>query len=557
MGKVTLVQKKSIRTKLIFFLLVLVVIPMIFGFIAYSRIATQIIKDQLIEREQALLHQSVQQINRILGLLSVSLNYLASSSAVQNVDANVFLAPQDSFLHIRELQSAIHLVRIGAFQYPLSIFLINDDSMISTVSNIRRTHEVFAQSEWYQLTKKNRSSMHWTLETFSYLAEEGLVSSNFLTVARAVDRSRAGDDAFTVAISIDTEYLSRILNPEMEILVEPHQLNGSFENENLMILEQALENGWLLRYTIDQNAMLKQLKVVENWGVFLVIALGMFVTFIIVFNVHASTKNLLLLKKRITQVKAGDFSVRMPQLGTGEVGLVASQFNEMLSQIQYLFEEIKRSQILLEEARFMQLQAQIRPHFLLNSLNTINWAAQMSGAYNVSDIALALCGILEKTLYQHASFVHLSDEIKTLNEYLTIEQLRTGDRWDLRLETPEFSVDPYVPIFLLQPLVENAVTHAWDQKSNEMIHIWVRFSVLAGTLVCAIEDDGKGFDSDEYTSLLKQEARPENKSGGIGLANIHQRIVAHFGSGYGIEIQKRKPKGTIVLVKLPFLEESP
>ena len=346
-----------------------------------------------------------------------------------------------------------------------------------------------------------------------------------------------------------------------------------------IVLSVQLENGWALYYILKQEELLGDLITLQNQGVLLILLLSIILGAIIIINVFMATRSLLVLKERMDLIRQGELKVRMPHLRRDEIGMLAQSINEMLDRIQQLFQQVKEEHRLAEEARFAQLKSQIRPHFLLNSLNSVTWAAQLSGAENVGKIASSLSSILERVLYEKESFVPLSRELDTVRRYLTLEELRSGDSFDIDIDTSGTIGDPYCPAFSIQPLVENAIKHGVRLKEDSHLEIAVFFRTDENDLEIIVEDNGPGFvfnprtgppereghrqegqvQEEKEREGQEKEGQAQEGPGGIGLNNIHQRVQTYFGPDYGIFVENRPRKGVGVRVrlKLPLLWEHP
>ena len=207
----------------------------------------------------------------------------------------------------------------------------------------------------------------------------------------------------------------------------------------------------------------------------------------------------------------------------------------------------------LLKTRLLFLQAQMRPHFLFNALNTISAICNQENAARAQNLVLRLGDFLRGTLKPGDEFVTLRDEMHFIDAYLEIEKARFQNRLkiekDFHLQENTWSTR--IPLLILQPLVENAIRHGIGKKeSGGTVHIHLKEE--AGFLSIEIADDGVGMDP----ALIQQALQGRNLSSkelGIALGNIHQRLIHLYGSSYGLQIEGTPGKGTKVLVRIPLV----
>lgn len=559
---------RSIRTRLSFFLIVLVLVPVFGVFTIYTRQAARTIEVRLKESRQGVLNQTVLNLNRIIGSLSMSVNYLSASPQLQRYIRNLQNDdPTELFLASQDLSTTMQLVSSTAFQHEMFVFFMNDQTVVSNLSDISRNAPHLRASGWYGRALAHPLHLQWTIESFPLYTERGIRSMELLTIARAL-RSYDGLEVVGVsAVSVRTQDVLDILDSRMVIVDDRgNRLMEDPPGPAAVVLREQLENFWTLEYSLSEDELFGDLRSLQLQASVILFLLMVFLMSIILLYVHSSTQSLIDLRERARLVEQGDLSVRMPRLPDDEIGQLAHQFNGMLDRIETLIQALKEEHQLVEEARFAQLKAQVRPHFLLNSLNTVHWAARMSGADNVSHMISALSKILERALYEKAPYVRLSSELETVKQFLVLEQLRTGDQWTVTTDTDSLDGDPLCPTFCLEPLVENAIKHGLPTPDRSVMEIVIRCTRQQDLLIMEVEDSGKGFGTppeflaEPVPGGEGEEAGTEARAselnvGGIGLANIHQRIRKGWGSEYGVRLEHKEPHGTRAIITIPFLND--
>lgn len=216
-------------------------------------------------------------------------------------------------------------------------------------------------------------------------------------------------------------------------------------------------------------------------------------------------------------------------------------YNEMLLKINDLLEKNKQEQIKKRELEFTALQAQINPHFLYNTLDTISWIAALKDQPEIEQMVLELSRFFRLGLHSGDVFISLEDELKIVSSYLTVEQLRNPGKFDVVYEVVPELLKIKVPKFILQPIVENAVKHGISEIPHQGI-ITIRGYFIENDIYLEVSDNGLGI----------QNKKPRLKGSGYGLKNIAERIQLEYGANYGLHIDSRDNEGTTVQVHIHF-----
>lgn len=260
------------------------------------------------------------------------------------------------------------------------------------------------------------------------------------------------------------------------------------------------------------------------------------------------------LRSLMKKVEEGELHLRFPSKTKDEIGQLGNSFNHMVQEIDNLIHLVYLEQREKREAELKILQAQIKPHFLYNTLDTIQWMAQDRDADDIVDIVVALTHLFRISLSKGREVIPLSDEIQHVESYLIIQMARYEDKLSFDIDIPQELQTLSVLKIILQPLVENAIYHGIKEKLSKGT-IRIHGSAEDNKLVLVVEDDGVGFEAERLIQMNESfhAIRQSGEDRGYGLYNVNERIKLSYGSGYGLTIESERGQGSKIVVKLPLM----
>lgn len=238
------------------------------------------------------------------------------------------------------------------------------------------------------------------------------------------------------------------------------------------------------------------------------------------------------------------------QTAQDEVSQLNRTFKMMIRRIRELIDENYSKQLIIRETELKALQAQINPHFLYNTLESINWLAKMNKQSKISEMVEALGYLLRSSIGLKDPLITLEKELSIVHSYVTIQKTRFEERLDFHMDIPKCFQDAMIPKLTLQPLIENAIRYALE-PNIEPCTISIKVEPLEHGLDLQVSDNGPGMTA-EFISALQQ-GRIETRGEGIGLANITERIQLVFGQEWGTVIESVSGMGTTIHVRIPYL----
>lgn len=257
------------------------------------------------------------------------------------------------------------------------------------------------------------------------------------------------------------------------------------------------------------------------------------------------------LEKFAGALAGGDLQARAPETAVTELHVLTESLNAMAGRLQDLIDENRREQENLKKSELRALQAQINPHFLYNTLDAIVWLAEAGQSREVIHITRALSDFFRISLSQGKDWIPLSEEIKHLTGYLTIQKIRYRDILDYEIDIPEALGSCQVLKLLLQPLVENAIYHGVKHRRGRGL-IRVNGGMQGGMLYLRVQDNGAGMTAERLAQVRAGLRADSGESAGYGLFNVNKRIQLYYNLPQGVEIESDPQLGTTVTLKVPL-----
>ncbi|HQL37387.1 MAG TPA: sensor histidine kinase [Bacillota bacterium] len=435
-----------------------------------------------------------------------------------------------------------------------------------------------------EAARKGRGKLVWFLEK-----QEGQVSEIYVT--RMVYDRDSYNEIGLIAINIKKEYLESvytdlskeslnyisILSENNEEIIKQAENSGILKNfyrqqlqgkrgfytdskAGMLVSYVQLEDpSWKIVYHIPLKELYREMDTLKRW-VLLIIVYGLII--LSVLSVLTSVDIITPINKLVEgmkKVERGNKHEDIELDRSDELGYLSESFNRMSKKIDYLVNRIYKEEIALKEAEIKALQAQINPHFLFNTLENINWMAQLNGVPEISETVSALAKLIDGSIGRGDRTISLREELEYIDNYMTVLKNRYEDKFEVIKILDEGLMDKKIPRLLIQPLVENAVKHGIGKSRRKGI---IRLEAFReeGHIVFEVEDNGMGMTAEELEALNKrlQEdelilegngAVPARKS--IGLENVNRRIKLLYGSSYGVKIESSYDEYTKVTVRIP------
>ncbi len=330
--------------------------------------------------------------------------------------------------------------------------------------------------------------------------------------------------------------------------------NMSIDGKKYMIAFSYLKDAdWFVVSTIPYSYLNAEVKGILTKIMLLIMGcsvLAVLLSYIFTLTLSKPLKRLI---NTMNEVKRGNLSVSIIDNSTDEIGEVVGNFNTMLNEIKNLMESVKLNEKQKREAEIKILQAQINPHFLSNTLNTVKWLAGAQKAHNIEALVSSLIKLLHVSMGKGDDFITMGEEVEYIKSYINIQEYRYYDKFRVVFEIEEDILDYKVLRFLIQPVVENAIIHGIGPMTEQGL-ISIKGFKYNDVLKIRVTDNGEGIPRERLCKILTVDDY-ENKSkfSGIGINNVNERIQINFGDEFGLHIESVPKLYTTVELTLPII----
>lgn len=290
-----------------------------------------------------------------------------------------------------------------------------------------------------------------------------------------------------------------------------------------------------------RNAALRMIVMVGSVALLLVLGVAAFAMGL----VSAPIQRLVAQMHRFEQDATG-FQYE-PIRGTQEIAVLSDSFGHMVCRIQELIEEVKHDEETLQKTELKALQAQINPHFLYNTLDSIQWMCEVGRNTDAVQMVGALARLFRISISRGAELIPIRRELEHAESYLIIQKFRYKDQFQYRFVVDDSLLDCLCSKITLQPIIENAILHGFGEfvDAGEII---IEVKDDGADIIMSVTDNGIGMEKDVCARLLSAQ---EDSSSGIGLKNVNDRNQIYFGEQYGLSIESEPDEGTCVTIRLP------
>lgn len=321
------------------------------------------------------------------------------------------------------------------------------------------------------------------------------------------------------------------------------KLNGEIYRVGFV---QSTYNDWYYLSLIPQSDLTEQSRDLRQFLLVTLIAFGGSFVLLAWLTSRYITRPVRQMALAMKQIHKDNLDLRLPPTSADEIGLLQTAFNGMRGRITDLIQEVRVVSGKEKEAEIRALQAQINPHFVYNSLDTINWMAIEREQTDISGMIAALSDIMRYAIRSGEPWVALGEELKWANDYAYLQKMRFEDRFEITFDADPSLLACKVPRLFLQPYLENAILHGMENvEEGGLIAVSISEDERTGGIRVLVADNGRGIPREELQEIMLRRSR------GIGIYNLDDRLKLEFGGEYGVSIRSSSEEGTSVVIVLP------
>lgn len=257
------------------------------------------------------------------------------------------------------------------------------------------------------------------------------------------------------------------------------------------------------------------------------------------------------MNQAMKQVQEGKLDTSIPVLRNDEFGVLSQNFNVMTQELSNFLEQKIETQRKLADIQIAMIQAQLNPHFLYNTLDTIKWMAKSAKVEPISQLSQKLARILRTSIVKE-QFITIGEEFQICSDYGEIQNIRFQGKYQFLFDCPKDLLSYRIPKLIIQPLVENAIIHGLRMKEAGIIKVFA--SKNNDAIILSVQDNGIGID-DEMMQFINTH-QWKQIDGHIGMYNVDSILRLHYGVNSGLHAQRLEEGGTLIQITLPYKEAS-
>jgi Predicted signal transduction protein with a C-terminal ATPase domain len=579
-------MRMKIRTKIIASTLLVVSVSLLLsGFLTYDY-ATDIIRDQSIKDSKTKLAQISSQLKRLQDQVVKTAEYIVSDEEIRGL---VYDPPGSSYEenYFRKNTVQEKLKRFTALNdFILNALIVRPDG--ETFSNNSGYEDYFAEylkQPWFEKQKQIRSGfsdphpfffLSGNRQTVSYVLKYRPIGMNetsdsYLILDFAyseIDEAFAQSSGDFAGIELLSGSGGVLYRSPSESSTEQNGFmrraieNGDYyleDKSRIVLVNDSMSQGWIQAAMLSKSALFAKINNIFYYYIAM-IGIGFLISLLIMLPIVLNlTKPLSRLTHAMKRVSVGDLQTSVAIRSKDELEILGNGFNRMVADLKQNMETSLRDEETKRRMQIDLLMAQINPHFIYNTLNTVIYLTHAERNRQAVEMTQALIAILQDTVKtgEGTVFATLEEERRIVDRYAAIQQTRYPGKFDLKWEIESSLSDAILPRMILQPLVENAILHGLFPVEREEGLIVIRaYLEQPHVLILEVEDNGAGIPASEEERNDSPADSTQSAAGertrGIGLKNIRERIRYHYGDPYGIHIGNAEGQGTIVTVRLPY-----
>ncbi len=532
--------------------------------------------------------QTVTQISQTLDIYMEDLDKLVYVLAEDIADA----APAGgNASEMQRVRKAMQNVMDNYDEVAGILMAYSDDRYIST-GMTRVSRDSFQKESWYKEALEDINSLHRisTVTGRNITTDVGYSVDDVFSVVKAVYDKNTGRVLGVLLIDIEHDIISSairdsqignegfvfvmdeddhmVYTPINDVVYRINPVWLSDDNETLTVKIKggryhvramtSEKTGWKTVSVTSYDALMEDIdRMIIIYASMLIVTLVL-VQFLSLRLSDNITKPIKSLRDLMRKTEEGNLGLRFESDSQDEIADLGLTFNHMLSRIELLLERVRYEEDQKRKAELKIVQEQFKPHFLYNTLDTINWMAREHGAKDIVRLVDALTNVFRISLSHGKDYITLKEEVSYISNYLYVQKTRYEDKLIFEVDADEECMTTMVPKLILQPLLENAIYHGIKLKRGTG-HITVSVKRQEEMICMSVSDDGKGMDETTRDSLRRllqtgkgdERMNPDDNQS-FGLYYVRERLQLRYGDKYRVEVESAIDVGTTISIFIPF-----
>lgn len=575
----------SLKSKLIICFLSLVTISVCVSTLQSYRLSGSMLEKKTKEYMHDIFRQTITNIEYDLQKIEDITFNIVGNVELQQLLYDAITNPGSSYEQLQRKKVIENMLSsyIMTYDEVVSVYIVADNNVVFEHNKERQFHDL--KMQYKRFVYKWKGSIYWHTTN----KDNGIITANC-----AINNLKTQKPMGYIIINIKEQYIYDkfkdlmyveagdvfLINSESKIVshsnkdmlgkhVDHIDTMGAFDTSTTGFFTEVIDgeemyisnsdplsNGWCLVSITPSSYYQNEIIDLRNtilMTALVICCIGIALSLLLAKNLSGP---LIVLSDALATFGKGDFSVSCNIDSNDEVGKLSRNFNRMVTDINQLIETVFKERILKQEAELKSLQMQINPHFLYNTLETINWTAREKGVREIGEMAKSLGDLMRGTI-SGKDFILLSQEEEALKNYLKIQKFRFEEKLNFIIDIPTEFHKYMIPKFIIQPLLENAIVHGIEPKLDPGT-VEVHVCGQDGDLMIWVIDDGVGVDRESIQRILSEEEDVEIEGHTlIGINNVNRRIQIYYGKEYGLQIKNNQGKGTRVFLRLKAMEQPP
>ena len=580
----------SIRTRiLLFFVIVSNISVLTIGLISY-RLAFDTISFKASQFNHQMIENVTEKIDELFAEAQRTAQMVADDPTIQTtlrraMDSNI------GRRYSKDLEVDTQLNFIQSYKNDiLGIYVLGANGSAYKSSFYTLKIDDLRREEWYRTIVSDRSPVWFGSHQGSFAAVT--VGQSLVTIGVPIIDKASGKNLGAVLVDVEVELLLRIIRSKLgttgfmfmvdrdhNVISHPDNLVGwekdsilrravadlnesgnagsssALDSDFLFFSKASTVTGWNIIGVIPRAELAKDTYFIRGAITILLLVTCLLDILAAWYFAGVLANPLKKLMHLMRRVEGGDFEAVMDVHTKDEIGLLGQGFNVMVGKIRDLMQKVYKEHQKLRSAELAALQAQINPHFLYNTLESIVWLSRAGRSHDVINIVMAMTKLFRIGISGGRELITIHDELEHVRSYLTIQKIRYKSKIEYRIDVPESICGCRILKLVLQPLVENSIYHGIKNMHGKG-SIEVSGREEDGDLVLNVIDTGIGMRPEELVAL-RAAVNDHNGDGegsdGYGLKNIHERLKIFFGADYGLSFESDYGHGTTVAVRIPKL----